>query len=104
MVTACYQRDTSIVPQQALALANSSFVLDSSEQISAQLSEGTVDEQTFIHKAFSTLLGITACDMEIAASKRSLQSWQELPNGSTSEARKYFVWALINHNDFVTLR
>ena len=104
MVTACYQRDTSIVPQQALALANSSFVLDSSEQISAQLSEGTVDEQTFIHKAFSTLLGITASDMEIAASKRSLQSWQELPNGSTSEARKYFVWALINHNDFVTLR
>jgi hypothetical protein len=104
MVTACYRRDHSIVPQQALALANSSFVLDSSKQILQQLSEGTVDEQTFIRKAFATLLGITASDMEIAASKRSLHSWQELPNGSTSEARKYFVWALINHNDFVTLR
>ena len=62
MVTACYRRDHSIVPQQALALANSSFVLDSSKQISQQLSEGTVDERTFIQKAFATLLGITASD------------------------------------------
>jgi hypothetical protein len=50
-----------------------------------------------------------ATDAEIAACLRSLEQWRSLPTdgdataaGATPRAR--LIWALINHNDFVTLR
>ena len=36
--------------------------------------------------------------------QKALEAWRNLPGGSTDNARANFVWALINHNDFVTLR
>jgi hypothetical protein len=104
LVKDCYRREQSIVPQQALALTNSRLVLDASEQIARRLSEPATDDRAFVQTAFRVVLGITANDAEIAASEKALEAWRNLPGGSPDTARANFVWTLINHNDFVTLR
>ena len=30
--------------------------------------------------------------------------WRDLPDTTSEQARAHLVWALLNHNDFVTLR
>jgi len=101
-VKECYRREQSIVPQQALALANSGIVLDATHKIAERLSADKADDITFVRRAFTNVLGISASEREIAASMRALDAWRKLPDGAT--ARANFIWALINHNDFVTLR
>lgn len=103
-VTECYRREQSVVPQQALALTNSQLVLDSAPKIAERLSAGQVNDTEFIRKSFLVLLGIAAEEAKVTAGLKALNSWRELPDGSTDDARAKFVWALINHNDFVTLR
>ncbi|MFT5526806.1 MAG: hypothetical protein ACI9HK_004786 [Pirellulaceae bacterium] len=105
----CYRRENSIVPQQALALVNSKLVLDAAPQIVKRLSESSQettkqDEAAFIEKAFTVLLGIKASDAEISASSKALEAWKALPNATLDSARANLIWALINHNDFVTIR
>ena len=103
-VTDCYRREESIVPQQALALTNSTLVQDAAGKIATRLSEGIADDEQFVRRAFAVLLGIHPGPAEVAASKKALLAWQELPGGSGKDARMQLVWTLINHNDFVTLR
>lgn len=102
LVKDCYRREQSIVPQQALALSNSGLVLESSKQIAKQWT-GENDGE-FVRKAFRVLLGIEACEEEVKESELALSAWRALPNASSESARANFVWALVNHNDFVTLR
>jgi Protein of unknown function (DUF1553)/Protein of unknown function (DUF1549)/Planctomycete cytochrome C len=104
LVKECYRREQSIVPQQALALTNSRLVLDASEQIARRLSEAAADDAAFLRVAFHVVLGITASDAELTESEKALDAWRKLPDGSAGSARANFVWTLINHNDFVTLR
>ncbi|MSU61802.1 MAG: DUF1553 domain-containing protein [Pedosphaera sp.] len=112
-VKECYRRDQSIVPQQALALTNSKLVLDAASQIAARLSDADAPDQSrpvdavFIRRAFAAVLGIVASDAEEAASGKALEDWRKQePSsaGKTDAARAHLVWALLNHNDFVTLR
>ena len=107
-VKECYRRDQSIVPQQALALTNSRLVHDASQKIAARLSQSATDDATFIRQAFAVLLGIRAGDAEIAAGTKALDAWRKLnpaaAGDTTLPARTNLVWALLNHNDFVTLR
>ena len=100
----CYRREQSIVPQQALALTNSKFVLDSSKEIAKQLTTDNEDDSAFVRKAFIVLLGIEASEQETASSKKALDAWRKLPQATANTARANFIWALINHNDFVTVR
>ena len=104
LVTECYRREQSIVPQQALALTNSQLVIDASQQIAQRLATGITNDDEFIRKAFQVLLAINPGPSEFATSKKALAAWQELSGGSKEKARANFVWALINHNDFVTVR
>jgi len=104
VVTDCYRREESIVPQQALALTNSTLVLDATKQISQRLASEAPDEGVFIDRAFAVLLGMKPGEDEVAASSRALQAWRQLPGGSDEQARAHLIWTLINHNDFVTLR
>ena len=104
LVTECYRREQSIVPQQALALTNSRLVLHASQKIAQRLSKAASDDNAFLRKAFFVLLAIKAGDGEIESSNRALAAWRKLPGGSADKARANLVWALINHNDFVTLR
>lgn len=104
LVKDCYRREQSIVPQQALALTNSQLVLDSSSKIAARISASAADERAFIRAAFAVVLGIDANEEELAASSAALESWRSQADGSAESARGHLIWALINHNDFVTLR
>ncbi len=113
-VKECYRREQSIVPQQALALTNSRLVLDAAARIAERLSmtatttataESSIpDDITFIRQAFTVLLGITASEAEVTASHKALQAWRKLPDNAGKDARAHLIWALLNHNDFVTLR
>lgn len=111
-VKECYRRDQSIVPQQALALANSRLVHDALGNIAQRIStvEGAeLDDADFVRRAFLALLGMQATTAEIAACLRSLEQWRSLPTDGdgplpSATPRARLIWALINHNDFVTLR
>ncbi len=116
-VAECYQREQSVVPQQALALANSRLVLEAAPKIAARLSDpnsqtgvsvsrgaGENDDVVFVKKAFATLLAITPGEVEISASLRALEDFRKLPGTTPAAARTQLIWALLNHNDFVTLR
>lgn len=104
LVKDCYRREQSIVPQQALALANSRLVLDSSERIAKRLSVETVESAAFIRIAFRTIVGIEPSAAEVDVSQSAMTQWQTLDGSTPESARANLVWALLNHNDFVTLR
>jgi hypothetical protein len=113
-VKECYRRDQSIVPQQALALSNSRLVHDAAAIIAERLSCGTAqssaprNDREFIDRAFYALLGIRADDDEVRASVQALAAWRELSKSDevapVDRARLNLVWALLNHNDFITVR
>ncbi len=110
LVTECYRRDQSIVPQQALAMTNSRLVLESAkpiaERISKNISENgaKVEDTAFIRTSFLLLLGSSPNDAALSASQEALNEWRKLPRITAADVRSYLVWSLLNHNDFVTLR
>jgi len=87
--TECYQRDESVVPQQALAMANSELSRQMSELLAKRL-EGP----QFADRAFVAILGRPPSAKEKALAESFLEK---------STARN-LVHALLNHNDFVTIR
>jgi mono/diheme cytochrome c family protein len=110
LVTECYRRDQSIVPQQALAMTNGRLVLESSRPIADKIAkslrpdESKVDDDEFIGGAFMVLLGNSPSEAERIASQDAIDAWRKLPDVSAEDAHSYLVWSLLNHNDFITLR
>ena len=104
LVTDCYKREESIVPQQALAMANSRVVLDHCAPIVEILSKDGVDERQFISRAFVYILGRTANPQEVDACLAAMKRWDDIPSTAEGLPRESLVWVLLNHNDFVTLR
>jgi hypothetical protein len=108
----CYRRSESIVPQQALALSNSKLSIEMSakiaERIFASLPEADRDE--FITAVFHRLLGRAPLDTERAechAFCAELASWLAAQNHSQDHdqrVRSRLVHAILNHNDFITIR
>ncbi|HAM71412.1 MAG TPA: hypothetical protein DCM86_07190 [Verrucomicrobiales bacterium] len=118
-VKECYVRNQSIVPQQALALSNSRLVHDAAPAIAARLSAPSsqpgsgpraAGEVEFVRRAFRLLLGAPATTEELEASLSALREWDRVESslpaspGGETHSRSRLVWALLNHNDFVTLR
>jgi hypothetical protein len=151
-VEECYRRQQSIVPQQALALTNSSFVRDQARRIARRLQadpslNGSDDE--FISAAFEWLIGRQPQAAEVAECARFLKEQTRLLSnpavltgyppqppppppdpevlkrvpglplvlGKAIElatiapatdpaalARELLIHALLNHNDFITVR
>lgn len=115
----CYRRSESIVPQQALALANSPLAVEQSRRLAARLEEHAPapDElgdrrgadAAFITAAFETILCRPPTDEELTACREYLES-QPLNNSAAGETaaglhtRTGLVHVLLNHNDFVTVR
>jgi hypothetical protein len=100
-VLECYRREQSIVPQQALALANSRLSLEVAEKIAAKLPADS--QESFVIAAFRLLLASEPAADELAAAKDALEAWQKSGSNET-RARANLVQALLNHNDFVTVR
>ncbi len=123
-VKECYRREQSIVPQQALALTNSQLVLDASKPIAEHIAKNlpahassvdaskvdaskdnlAADDSAFIVRAFRTILGIEPSADELQASSRAMQQWRKVGDVQNRGPHELLVWALLNHNDFVTLR
>jgi len=92
--TECYERIESVVPHQALAMANSKLTREQARLLAKRLSgEGG----PFVDSAFETILGRPPSQAELAAADRFLST-------SSPAAREDFVHVLLNHNDFVTIR
>jgi hypothetical protein len=106
----CYERERSIVPQQALALANAGFVHDAAARIATSLSPpgAAVDDATFVDRAFLAVVCRPASGDEAAACTEALGRWRALEPAvdatAPEPARVHVVWAILNHTDFVTLR
>jgi hypothetical protein len=106
-VLECYRRAESIVPQQALALANSEVSLASAAKIADHLDQASDAE--FVRAAFETVLASVPTAAEQAECEQALKQWVELarqhkvPN-PVPRARANLVHALLNHNDFITIR
>ncbi|HEV8060715.1 MAG TPA: PSD1 and planctomycete cytochrome C domain-containing protein [Gemmataceae bacterium] len=110
-VLECYRRSESIVPQQALALSNSKLVLQATQGIATELQgrPGNVDDKAFTIAAFQTILGYDPAEGERRACLDALAEWTaQLKAAQSSDpdgkARSNLVGALINHNDFITIR
>ncbi|MDY3557755.1 PSD1 and planctomycete cytochrome C domain-containing protein [Gemmata sp. JC673] len=107
----CYRRTESIVPQQALALWNSKLAQVSAAKINDRLHAtlaGAADA-AFVTRAFETVLGtvptkdeLATCLEALAELRGTLKDVKEPERGK--RARLQLVQALLNHNDFVTVR
>ncbi len=124
-VEECYRRQESIVPQQALALVNSALAWEQARLIAHRLREGKpVPDGAFATAAFEHVLGRSPTEKEERACKRFLARQKSLlsdpmrlhsfPKGPpprvapaadpAAAAREHLIHALLNHNDFITVR
>ncbi|MEO7650186.1 MAG: DUF1553 domain-containing protein [Bryobacteraceae bacterium] len=102
----CFERSESIVPQQALALANSKLSQAMAQEISRQLAPAR-----FIDEAFERVLGRAPDAAERKDSAQYLAEQEAFYRGEAKppadpprRARQSLVHVLLNHNDFVTVR
>ena len=124
-----YRRTTSVMPQQALALSNSDLELHQGRLLARKLwrsveTTGSGAETMFIQAAFEQVLGRAPSAAEQDASEAFLARQTGLfqrnqaeitaasktvgPDGPSTDpamrARENLIHALLNHNDFVTVR
>jgi hypothetical protein len=98
-VIECYRRKESILPQQALALANSELSPRMARQLSRTLSdEAGSSPAAFVGAAFERFLSSRPTDAERAESLRQL--------GPVAAPRRCenLVHVCRNHYEFVTIR
>ena len=129
-VVECYRRSESVVPQQALAMANSPLSLAQARLLAKSLSaevgvEPQPDvQQKFITAAFEQVLARLPATSERAECEKFLadqakrftdpKSLTQFTTGTPSSiaasadphqrARENLVHVLLNHNDFLTIR
>ncbi len=104
LVTDCYQRETSIVPQQALAMANSTMVLNETRPIAAYIASKTQDDNAFIEYSFQHILGVEATAEELEVMSLAWRRWETIDGESKVDRQQHLVWVLLNHNDFLVVR
>jgi hypothetical protein len=78
-------------------------------RIAARISDNSAlrSDEDFVRAAFQTVLSADATEQEVAASVKAMQDFRQLTAESadtSSRARTMLIHALINHNDFVTIR
>jgi hypothetical protein len=125
-VTECYERKPSVVPQQALALANSELALAQARLLARELSSGTKgDPARFAALAFCRILARRPSQDEARLCAEFLSrrtergeqhnesklmpttlkmDEQKASTDPAQRARENLVLVLMNHNDFVTVR
>ncbi len=125
----CYRRNETIVPQQALALANSPLAIEQSRLLTKRLIKelsvnGDMSDSRFVETLFQNVLCRLPSSDERETCLTFLQSQTEklqqtknlttfsdgpklnvLPsNDPHTRARENLAHVLLNHNDFVTVR
>ena len=107
----CYRRGESIVPQQALALENSTLAMEMVDRIAQRLHESnpTASDREFARLAFVTILADEPSEAEQKWIEGMMIKMREFasdatPDQATKSAQLGLVRGLINHNDFITIR
>jgi mono/diheme cytochrome c family protein len=120
----CYERSESVIPQQALALENSVLVLEASRRLASKLTKEAPLQEDFVRIAFEHILNraptaneCSECARFLSEQSRLLANPAELtafgggstpktaPSGDPSQrARENLIQALLNLNEFVTIR
>ena len=120
----CYARNETVVPHQALALANSKLSLTEARLLAKALAAKAPTAPEFVGRAFETVLNRPPSAEERVESEKFLKEQEELfrdPQKLTPvkiaegkadkekldprmRARENLVHVLLNHNDFVTIR
>ena len=119
-VTECYERKPSVVPQQALALANSELALARAKELAKTLSaRASTDDEQFIALAYRQILARKPTREEIqlclqffhtkAAEKPVATPVLNTPpsvsqSTPTQRSHENLILVLLNHNEFVTVR
>jgi hypothetical protein len=123
-ITECYRRKETVIPQQALALANSELSLVQARLLARKLSEGPgADPARFVSAAFERVLARAATPAELRECLEFLRTQAKLlsetiPPSATAppsdgsvpaadpaaRARENLILVLLNHNDFITIR
>ncbi|MBM3996139.1 MAG: DUF1553 domain-containing protein [Planctomycetes bacterium] len=120
-VTECYERQHSIVPQQALALLNSEVSLKHARILARSIAGTTKEADGFVTSAFEHILSRRPTKAELAecatflAERTKANALTKLAGGNVADgsqpsndpaqrARETLVHALMNHHEFVTIR
>jgi len=112
-VLQCYRREVSVLPQQALALANSRVTLQMARQLAACLDSetraapGAQRAEAVVQSAFRRILTREATPEEQSACADFLRRAASLLPGNPDHDRRALeplVMALLTHNDFITIR
>jgi hypothetical protein len=121
-VTECYQRRPSVMPQQALALANSELALAGAHLLAGKITSAVAEDNVqFVTRAFAQVLAREPTEPELRACLDFLQTKSEKtkPAGESALAtvkletggshgpvrtRENLILVLFNHNDFVAVR
>jgi mono/diheme cytochrome c family protein len=112
-VLQCYRRDTSVLPHQALAMTNSRVTLQMAANLAARLdretlvSGGTDRAKALVQAAFHCILTREPALDEQAECVAFLRRTEKLSLATPRHGRRALealVVALLNHNDFITIR
>jgi hypothetical protein len=121
-VTECYERKQSIVPQQALALANSELSITHGRILARALDRMAKDAAAFTVAAFEKILSRSPTTDELTECSAFLEHQTEHHRSRTARAasgdlqgmspssdpklraRESLVHVLLNHHEFVTIR
>jgi hypothetical protein len=102
-VTECYVRRPTVVPQQALAMANSELTLNEAQSLAHKLSAEAGDNSgAFARAAFEHILARHPKPDELEHCREFLETRTQ--SSTSARAREALVTVLFNHNDFVTIR
>ncbi len=100
-VTECYTRRPTVVPQQALALANSELTQNEARALVTKLS-AQQDDGAFVRRAYEAVLARHPSAEELKLCHEFLGV--RAKTSSAVRAREALVAVLFNHNEFVTVR
>jgi hypothetical protein len=124
----CYRRSESIIPQQALTLANSTLSLSESRKLAralwSEVADQTDAESRFVEDAFRQMLTRRPAESEMSTCLEFLQEQAarlaqrsaltdfggkttaavQASDDPAMRARENLIHVLMNHNDFVTVR
>lgn len=102
-VTECYMRHPTVVPQQALAMANSAMTARQARRLASTLTDQAGDDDArFVSLAYERILARAAQAEESDLCRAFLR--EQSARASPQRARENLVLVLFNHNDFVTIR
>ena len=109
-IFACYRRSETIVPQQALTMSNSRLALETARRLRSRIdADGVLPAEIFLERAFLAVLASRPDPQERAACLETLAKLEAIARNDErpdprARARDSLVHALLNHNDFVTVR